>query len=105
MYNRAIMDDQKNDDLLPNINDQISTQSVQPQTNDLSMKSQPINITSGLSASDADIIEKEWVDRAKQVVNTTLNDPFKQQNMLNDVKADYMKKRFNKDIKQAKAEE
>jgi hypothetical protein len=99
------MDDQKNDVLLPNINDKLSVQSVQPQSSDSSAMSQPAGITSGLSASDADIIEKEWVDRAKQVVNTTLNDPFKQQNMLNDVKADYMKKRFNKDIKQAKVEE
>lgn len=50
-------------------------------------------------ADDADLIEKEWVMRAKAVVEQTKEDPFVQNKELNRVKADYIKKRYNKDVK------
>lgn len=50
------------------------------------------------SAEDSDLIEKEWVEKAKQIVAHTANDPFTQQEELSKMKADYMKKRYNKDI-------
>lgn len=55
----------------------------------------------GLSAEDADLIEKTWVEKAKQIVTETHGDPHKQNNEINKVKADYIKKRYNKDIKLA----
>lgn len=56
--------------------------------------------TASLSASDdTDLIEKEWVDKAKAIVERTRNDPYKQSEELTMVKADYMKKRYNKTIK------
>jgi hypothetical protein len=55
-------------------------------------------------ATDADVIEKEWVDKAKHLVHQTMNDPFKQQQALSQMKAEYIKKRFNKDIKARSAE-
>jgi hypothetical protein len=45
------------------------------------------------------MIEKEWVERAKQVVERTRNDPYRQSEELTAVKADYLKKRYNKTIK------
>lgn len=62
---------------------------------------QPITAAddAALIADDADLIEKEWVARAKSVVEQTKTDPFVQNNELNKVKADYIKKRYNKDIK------
>lgn len=48
---------------------------------------------------DGDLIEKEWVDKAKQIVEKTRNDPYKQSEELTVMKADYMKKRYGKDIK------
>jgi hypothetical protein len=50
-------------------------------------------------AADADLIEKEWVYKAKQIVEQTADDPYLQQAQLSRIKADYMKKRYNKDIK------
>lgn len=50
-------------------------------------------------AEDSDLIEKEWVERAKQIVMHTREDPYEQQRALSQMKADYLKKRYNKDIK------
>lgn len=52
-----------------------------------------------LMADDTDLIEKEWVLRAKTIVNRTKDDPHSQNKEINKVKADYIKKRYNKDIK------
>ncbi len=53
---------------------------------------------SGLPASDADLIEKHWVERAKAIVAQTTDDPYKQQKAMTKEKAEYIKKRFNKTI-------
>ncbi len=55
--------------------------------------------SSALMADDADLIEKEWVVRAKAIVTQTKDDPHKQNQEMNKVKADYLKKRYNKDLK------
>mgnify|MGYP000872293878 FL=1 len=47
-----------------------------------------------------DLIEKEWVSKAKQIVEQTRDDPYRQSEGLTAVKVDYMKKRYNKTIKQ-----
>lgn len=49
-------------------------------------------------AGDNDLIEKEWVLKAKQIVEQTAEDPYRQQEELSKMKADYMKKRYNKDL-------
>ncbi len=50
-------------------------------------------------ADDADLIEKEWVDKAKAIVEHTRDDPHMQSKKLNEFKTDYMKKRYGKEIK------
>ena len=50
-------------------------------------------------ADDADLIEKEWVEKAKEIVAQTKHDPFLQNKEVNKMKADYLKKRYNKDLK------
>lgn len=52
-----------------------------------------------LIADDNDLIEKEWVEKAKELVEQTKNDPHKQNEEINKFKASYIKKRYNKDIK------
>lgn len=60
----------------------------------------PVASTASLQASDdSDLIEKEWVNKAKQIVERTRDDPHKQTEELTLVKVDYMKKRYNKTIK------
>lgn len=69
-----------------------SNQTIQP--------SQPaLSIQVPDEAADTDLIEKEWVERAKQIVDHTRDDPHEQQRAISHMKADYMKKRYNKDIK------
>ena len=56
-------------------------------------------VASNTPANDADLIEKQWVEKAKNIVNSTKNDPFVQNRELNKVKAEYVSKRFNKQLK------
>jgi hypothetical protein len=53
---------------------------------------------SNLPAADVDRIEKEWVDKAKAIVAKTQDDPFEQKEEMSKVKAQYIQKRFNKNI-------
>lgn len=55
-------------------------------------------VTTPEEAADSDLIEKEWVLKAKQIVEHTAEDPYVQQQELSKMKSDYMKKRYNKDI-------
>jgi hypothetical protein len=51
---------------------------------------------------DGDLIEKEWVSKAKRIVERNRDDPYKQSDELTVFKADYMKKRYGKNIKVSK---
>lgn len=53
-------------------------------------------------AEDSDVIEKEWVTKAKAIVNSTRNNPSEQSKELGKFKAEYIKKRFNKEVKMPK---
>jgi hypothetical protein len=48
---------------------------------------------------DKDLIEKEWVNKAKAIIEKNREDPFKQSEDITLLKADYMKKQFNKTLK------
>ncbi len=48
---------------------------------------------------DGDLIEKEWVNKAKAIVERTRDDPYKQSEQLTVFKADYLNKRYDKTIK------
>ncbi len=50
-------------------------------------------------ADDLDLIEKEWVEKAKAIVAQTRSDPYNQNKEMNRFKADYMQKRYGKEIK------
>ena len=63
----------------------------------------PVMPTTDLQiADDGDLIEKDWVDKAKAIVERTRGDPHKQTEELTEFKADYMHKRYNKTIKSNK---
>jgi len=50
-------------------------------------------------AADSDVIEVEWVEKAKHIVAETHDDPYQQVRQLNLLKAEYMQKRYNKTVK------
>ncbi len=55
--------------------------------------------TDQLEAKDSDGIEKVWIDKAKKLVEHTKDDPYMQERAVSRLQADYIKKRFNKDVK------
>jgi hypothetical protein len=73
-----------------------ASQAPAPTTPTQSMAAQASN---PLVADDNDLIEKEWVSKAKEIVEKTRENPYQQSRELNLFKADYMKKRYNKTLK------
>lgn len=49
-------------------------------------------------AEDVDVIEKEWVDKAEAVIMKTAGDPHAEEEQIEDLQIDYMKKRYGIDI-------
>lgn len=58
-----------------------------------------VGVSTPQIADDNDLIEKEWVQKAKEIVARTAHDPHMQNRAISQIKADYLKKRYNKDIK------
>lgn len=52
-------------------------------------------------AADQDLIEEIWVNKAKKIVQDTRDDPYRQENQVTQLQADYLKKRYGKEIKLA----
>lgn len=51
-----------------------------------------------LIAGDDDLIEKEWVDKAKKIVAETKDNPYKRDQDVNKLQVDYIKKRFGREL-------
>ena len=51
-----------------------------------------------LLASDEDLIEREWVDRAKKIIAATRDDPYRREVEIAKLQIDYLKKRYGKDL-------
>jgi len=52
---------------------------------------------SPLTANDDDLIEKEWVDRAKQIIVSTKDDPHLREQEVAKLQVDYLRKRYGKE--------
>lgn len=52
-----------------------------------------------LSAEDSDLIEKVWVDKTENVIDTTKDDPYTEDEHQHQLSRTYLKKRFNLDVK------
>ena len=49
-------------------------------------------------AADEDVIEKEWVEKAKKIIQETRDDPYARSTRVNALQKDYLKKRYSKDL-------
>lgn len=49
-------------------------------------------------AADEDLIEKEWVDKAKKIISDTHDDPAAREKQVGRLQADYLKKRYGKEL-------
>jgi len=56
-----------------------------------------------LVAADDDLIEKEWVDKAKAIVVKTKDDPYQREQEVGKLQADYLRKRYGKELSAATA--
>jgi hypothetical protein len=59
---------------------------------------QPITTGAPLVAADEDLIEKEWVDKAKEIIEQTRDDPHARTQKVNALQRDYLQKRYGKVI-------
>jgi len=50
-------------------------------------------------ANDDELIEKEWVDRAKKVIAETKDDPYRREQEVGRLQADYLAKRYGRGVK------
>ena len=58
----------------------------------------PIASANPALAEDVDVIEKEWVDQAESIIQKTAGDPHAEEEQIEDLQIDYMKKRYGKDV-------
>jgi hypothetical protein len=49
-------------------------------------------------AADEDVIEKEWVDKAKQIIIETKDDPYQRSTRVSELQRDYLSKRYGKNL-------
>jgi hypothetical protein len=67
------------------------------QSNPLAATATPVQESA--QVDDESSLDKEWVAKAREVVERTHGDPYLEANELSRVKAQYIKVRYNKDIK------
>ncbi|HEX7484340.1 MAG TPA: hypothetical protein VF281_04275 [Candidatus Saccharimonadales bacterium] len=51
-----------------------------------------------IAANDDDLIEKEWVDKAKKIIMQTKDDPYRREQEVGKLQADYLRKRYGKEL-------
>lgn len=51
-----------------------------------------------LVANDDDLIEKEWVDKAKRIILDTRDDPYRREREVGRLQADYLRKRYGREL-------
>jgi hypothetical protein len=59
---------------------------------------QPVVGSAPLVANDDDLIEKEWVDQAKRIIVQTKDDPYKREQEVSKLQADYLRKRYGREL-------
>lgn len=56
---------------------------------------------SPIVANDDDLIEKEWVDKAKKILAETRDDPYKREQEISKLQIEYIRRRYGRQIGEA----
>lgn len=80
------------------VNNSNAIQSTGQSTQQSDPPQQALTTNNPTIADDVDLIEKVWVEKAKEIVDKTRDNPYLQNKAISEMKADYIKKRYNKDI-------
>lgn len=51
-----------------------------------------------ITANDDDLIEKEWVDKAKKILAETRDDPYRREAEVGKLQIEYIRKRYGREI-------
>lgn len=49
-------------------------------------------------AGDDDLIEKEWVDKAKKIIAETRDDPYRREREISKLQIEYIRRRYGREI-------
>lgn len=75
---------------------------VQPAVDDADVQTDETSKIQGdlvnLTTKDGEKIEKEWVDKVRNVISETRDDPRRREDDIFEVKKDFIKKRFGREI-------
>jgi hypothetical protein len=69
-----------------------------PVTADVPVIVAPVVGDTPMIAGDDDLIEKEWVEKAKKIVAETRDDPYKREMAVNQLQRDYLMKRYGREL-------
>lgn len=75
---------------------------VDDQTQQVAPSADPSAVTppaAPLTAADVDVIEPEWVKKAEKAVADNRDDPHAEEKAVEEVQIEYLKKRYNLDVK------
>lgn len=59
---------------------------------------QTVNDDVPIVANDDDLIEKEWVDKAKQIIADTREDPYRREQEISKLQVEYIRRRYGREI-------
>lgn len=71
---------------------------VQPTVDPGAAQSATSDDTVALIANDDDLIEKEWVDKAKKIIAETKDDPYRREVEIGKLQIEYIRKRYGREI-------
>lgn len=57
-----------------------------------------VDDTSLMLAADDDLIEKEWVEKAKRIIASTKDDPYRREQEVGKLQIEYIRKRYGREI-------
>jgi hypothetical protein len=60
--------------------------------------SAPVTDDTPTTAGDDDLIEKEWVDKAKKILAETRDDPYRREQEVGKLQIEYIRKRYGREI-------
>ena len=60
-----------------------------------------VDDTTVMLANDNDLIEKEWVDKAKKILVETKDDPYRREYEISKLQIEYIRQRYGRVIGQA----
>lgn len=69
-----------------------------PSTSHSTIQPTTTDVAGPTIASDDDLIEKEWVDKAKKIIADTQNDPYRREQEVSKLQVDYLRKRYGKEL-------